>query len=175
MREQDDRSLIIKAQQGDDAAFEELLRRYYDRIFAMACSWCLNRDRAQDITQTVCFAIAKNIRGYRHDAAFLTWAYRITINTAKNMAAGDRRRRENEQAYAQENAAAQAPSPHEILENREVLGLIHTLPDSLKQAVLLVHYEGLNHKQAAQILGCAEMTVSWRVHKARKLLGEKIA
>ena len=45
--------LILKAQQGDDRAFEVLIRRHYDRIFAMAYTWCLHRDTAQDITQNV--------------------------------------------------------------------------------------------------------------------------
>ena len=45
----------------------------------------------------------------------------------------------------------------------------------VKQALLLVHWQGLSHKQAAQILGCTEITISWRIHKARKLLGEKAA
>ncbi len=92
LHDEDDKTLITRAQQGDDRAFEELLRRYYDRIFAMACSWCLNRDTAQDVTQAVCMAIAKNIHGFKHDSTFLTWAYRITINTAKNVATGTRYR-----------------------------------------------------------------------------------
>lgn len=174
MSEPDDKNLIMLAQQGDERAFETLLRRYYDRIFGIAYSWCLKRDLAQDITQAACLAIVKNIGGYNHNATFLTWTYRIVINTAKNMAKGDRARLSRESSFVRENADEHAPSAHDALEHRQALNLIHSLPEALKQALLLVHCQGLNHKQAAQVLNCAELTVSWRLHKARKLLAEKL-
>jgi RNA polymerase sigma-70 factor (ECF subfamily) len=173
MQDQDDKALIIEAQHGNDRAFEKLLRLYYDRIFAMAYSWCRNGDLAQDITQATCIAIVKNIRSYKHDAAFLTWTYRIVVNTAKNMNLSTKRRMHYESEYVQDNADSHEPSSHEALEQRQLFDLVHSLPDIFKQPLLLVHFQGLNHKQAAQVLGCAEMTVSWRIHKARKLLAEK--
>ena len=174
MSEADDKHLILQAQQGDERAFETLLRRYYDRIFGIAYSWCLKRDLAQDITQAICLAIVKNLRSYNHNATFLTWVYRIVINTAKNMAKGDRVRLYRESEFVQDNADQHVHSAHEVLEHQQTLALIHTLPDSIKQALLLVHYQGLNHKQAAQVLNCAELTISWRIHKARKLLAERL-
>lgn len=172
MDDKDDSTLIRQAQQGDERAFEILLRRYYDRIFAMACSWCLNRDLAQDITQEVCIKLAQHIRSYRHDAAFLTWVYRITINTAKNMAVSRRRRMHHEGQYAHEGSDLHDQGVHDALEHRQELQRIYRLPEPIRNAVLLVYVEGLSHKQAATALGCAEMTVAWRIFKARKLLQE---
>ena len=166
--------LIKKAQEGDERAFEALLRNNYDRIFAMAYSWCQNPDTAQDITQQVCIAISRGIGGFKFQSSFLTWVYRITINTAKNMATAERRRRHMETSYTHDHHESVTYSNAEnLLSARQQLSRLDDLPAALKETLWLVHYEGLNHKQAAQVLGCAELTVSWRIHKARKLLGEK--
>jgi RNA polymerase sigma-70 factor (ECF subfamily) len=172
MTTQEESQLIQKAQQGDERAFEALVRLHYDRIYAMACSYCLNRDLAQDITQEVCLILARNIRSYHHNAAFLTWVYRITVNTAKNMAISTRRRQKNEHEYSREASEQYDTGIHEALSHRQELARIHNLPDPIRTAVLLVYIEGLSHKDAAKILGCAEVTISWRIFKARKLLQE---
>ena len=52
----------------------------------------------------------------------------------------------------------------------QVIASIHQLPDGEKEALLLVVSEGLSHREAADIIGCKESTVSWRIHEARKKL-----
>ncbi len=172
MTNHDEYVLICKAQKGDEAAFEALLRRHYDRIYAMACSYCLNRELAQDITQEVCLNLAKHIRSFKHNSAFLTWAYRITINTAKNMAISSRRRQHYEYEFSKDAVQHVDAEVHDALEHRQELKRIHALPDAIRETVLLVFVEGLSHKDAAHILGCAETTISWRIFKAKKLLQE---
>ena len=53
---------------------------------------------------------------------------------------------------------------------RGILKVVGELPDKLKEAMLLVYAEGMNHKEAAQIIGCAETTVSWRIFQAKRKL-----
>jgi RNA polymerase sigma factor (sigma-70 family) len=172
MAEADEYSLICRAQKGDERAFGELLRLYYDRIYAMACSYCLNRDLAQDITQEVCLSLAKNIRSFQHNSAFLTWVYRITINTAKNMFISARRRQNYEYEFSREVAQYMDAGVQDAIEHRQELKRIHNLPEAIRETVLLVYVEGLTHKDAAKILGCAEMTIAWRIFKGRKILKE---
>lgn len=172
MSDQDDSTLIRMAQQGNERAFEALLRRHYDRIYAMACSYCLNRDLAQDVAQEVCVSLARHIRHYKHNAAFLTWVYRITVNTAKNMLISRKRRSHYESQYARESSEHYDAGVHEAISQQQELKRIYNLPDPLRATVLLVFVEGLSHKDAASVLGCAEMTIAWRIFKARKILQE---
>ena len=62
------------------------------------------------------------------------------------------------------------PGPETQALNQQMLSAVHQLPVKLKEATLLVFAEGLSHKEAARVLGCAESTVSWRIFQAKKKL-----
>ncbi len=172
MREVEDGELIKKARAGDTKAFEALINRHYDRMYAIAFKWTRNSADAEDVTQTACINMARGIRTLLDERVFNTWVYRIVVNAAKDFF---RQNKRTEPLPANNELPGTGQTPEDILYTRQMLEEIYSLPEKEKDAVLLVFGEELSHAQAASILGCAETTVSWRIHKARELLSEKRA
>ncbi len=168
MTEPDEESDLIKqAQRGDRGAFESLLRTHYDAMYRMAFKWCGNKEDAEDITQNACIKLARSIDTFRFQSAFLSWLYRLVINTAKDWAkarppwAADREI---------ETDRAEAPVAEDKVYAGQVMAYVRTMPEREQVALYLVFSEGLTHREAASVMECKESTVSWYIHEARKKL-----
>lgn len=164
-------SLIKQCQQGDSAAFGELLGRYYDTIFRFAYRWCGDQNNAEDITQNACMKLAKALPQFRFEANFTSWLYQLTINCAKDFYKSPRQHNTREQ---HDPDLAQQLGHNDTQERRlhaqQILNRINELPEELRDTLVLVFVSGMNHQQAAAELGIKESTISWRVHEARKRL-----
>lgn len=157
---------------GDENAFTRLLERHYDLIFRVAFKWCGDRHEAEDIVQDVCVKLVRGIGSFDGRSKFETWLYRITINTAKDRHKARRRYAPEAQGdfeTAASNAQAISEPERQAALTRALDGL-NALPAKLRDTVMLVYVEDLSHKEAAQVLGCAETTISWRIFKARRKL-----
>ncbi len=172
MQTHSDFQLIDLAVNGDEDAFRRLVERHCDLVFKVAFKWCGVKEDAEDIAQDVMMRLADKIRGFEPDsAAFTTWLYRVTINAAKDARRRADSRRDNEGRFASSRAVGSARhGQEERLVQHETIRLLDRLPSKEKEAIFLIFCEGLNHKKAAEIAGCAETTISWRVHSARKKL-----
>ncbi len=169
MKEHSEKELINLARKGNAGAFERLINTHYGTMYKMAFKWCGNREDAQDITQNACIKLARNLNSFRGDSAFTSWLYRLVINTAKDYMRSNNRHTSNATPLDdQTKSSDQNPDQH--LYTKEVIAEIHKLPEAEKEALLLVVSEGFSHKEVAEIMQCAESTVSWRVHEARKKL-----
>ena len=162
--------LIRQAAAGDRNAFAELVAAYYPIIFRTAFKWCGKKDDAEDIAQEVCIKLGHNIRSYKGDAAFSTWLYRITLNTTRDMQRSQASHRQKVTDMALITEKTHNPDRESELTRSQLWQTVHTLPDKQRDAILLVHSEGLNHREAAQILDCSESTISWHIHEAKKTL-----
>ncbi len=162
-------ALVERAQQGDRQAFAELLELHYERIYRFAFRWSGHRQDAEDIAQEVCIKLGRVIGSFRGESAFSSWLYRITMNVAKDHG---RRRRPTHDDPDQRlaNLPAGGPDPEATLMGRLILRCIELLPEGLRMAVLMVYGEGCNHRQAGEVLECAEGTISWRLSEARRQL-----
>lgn len=168
--ETSDETLVKLALSGDGDAFGALLSRHYDLIFRLGFRLLGNRTEAEDLAQDICVSLAAKLRGYRGEAQFTTWLYRVTVNAAK-----DRLRRRDTRAKAADGWAdlecmnrqtdAEAAARQRWLQ--QALG---TLPPDLNETVVLILGEELTHKQAAEVLDISEGTVSWRMSEVRKHL-----
>lgn len=163
-------ALIRKAQHGDRQAFERLLEIHYDTLFKFAYQWCGDRNDAEDITQQSCIKLAKSLGQYRFEAAFSSWLYRLVINCAKDWQRSQQRHRHAEIDHGPEQETLGREDSHSSILIDQVLKILDGFADGIKEAVLLVHAEGLSHREAAGVLGVKESTVSWRIHEARKQL-----
>jgi RNA polymerase sigma-70 factor (ECF subfamily) len=163
--------LIAQAAAGDAAAFARLVESSYPMIYAAAYKWCASREDAEDIAQEVCAKLPEKLGSFRAEARFSSWLYRVTLNAVHDYGrtAGRHRRRERPFAEGFDPASADIPADRQLAARR-ALAEIHALPAELRDALLLVYAEGLSHREAAQVLGCAETTVSWRIFRARGLL-----
>lgn len=158
-----------KAASGDRAAFARLVESRYDFIHAVAWRWCGNRQDAEDVAQEVCIRLASAIRGFKGTSRFTTWIYAITLNAARDQLRQRRRAQGRDAAWLREQTTLSAGEAED--DGGEALWLaVGQLPDRQRDAVLLIYGEGLTHAAAAEVLGCAETTMSWHVHEARKRL-----
>lgn len=170
-----DDALARAAAVGDEAAFEALIERYYDRFHRLAWRWCGNATDAEDVAQDVCVKLGQAICGWRAEAAFSTWAYRIVYTTATDRLRARQRIRLVEPSKmmmlveAQSDLAAQPSAEVHVLHG-ELWDEVRRLPDQQRDAVLLVYGEDMNHAEAAAVMGCSEKTVSWHLHEARRRL-----
>jgi len=172
MQTHSDFKLIEMAVDGNEDAFRHLVERHCELVFKVAFKWCGVKEDAEDIAQDVMMQLADKIRGFKPDeAAFTTWLYRVTINAAKDAQRRKHSRKNNEGQYANDrdiNSCSRAVE--EKLAQHETIELLGRLPQKEKEAVFLVFCEGMKHGEAAGVVGCAETTISWRVHNARKKL-----
>lgn len=174
--DRDDRHLAALAAAGDRDAFAHLLERHYDRIFRMAYSLCGHRQEAEDVTQDLCIRLARDIGHYRGEARFTTWLYRLVVNACHDQYRRNRKRK-GHLAYDELTLRDPGHTPEQAMQARQQIKAIGHLSEKLRIAVILVHWHGLNHAEAAKILHISEGTLSWRLHEARRLLGaaDKIA
>lgn len=167
--ESSDESLASAAAAGDATAFAALLERHYDGVFRLAFRLTGARAEAEDLTQDICAALPARLGGFRGEARFTTWLWRVVVN-----AAHDRRRRATTRARH-----ADGWGDWEInrrAANRDAADAVdwltqamRALPDDLRDTLALV-LDDATHDQAAQVLGISPGTVSWRISEAKKLL-----
>ncbi len=179
----EDRTLVEKAQQGDKSAFGELVKRHQRKVYATTLQMTGNHGEADDLAQETFLRAFQAIGRFDGRSEFSTWLYRITINLTINHL-----KRRAKSVPADESdprvagalaASAQKGDPASEMELRRfyarLAAALDELPESLKATVVLVSFQGLPHRVAAEVLGCSEGTISWRVHQARKLLRESLA
>lgn len=172
MKTYSDFQLIGMAVDGNEDAFRALVERHCDLVFRVAFKWCGVKEDAEDIAQDVMMQLAHKIRRFKPDSAtFATWLYRVTINAARDAQRRKLSRKNNEGEYANAQELRSSNLAQEArLAQHETISLLDRLPAKEMEAVFLVFCEDMNHKDAARIAGCAESTISWRVHSARKKL-----
>lgn len=168
---QADAVLAARARGGDRDAFGQLVERHYDFVFRVAYRWLANETDAEDVAQEVCIKLGRAIRDYAGRAAFTTWLYRLTLNAARDYGRSQSRETRRNLAFMQESQVLgqgdQAPDEEQSV---VLWGAVRSLPEKQRDSVLLVYGEGLSHGDTADILDCAESTVSWHIHAAKKRL-----
>lgn len=171
MAQVENKELVRQAVAGDSYAFRQLLDEHYAIIFRMAFRFCGNKENAEDITQMACMKLAQNIGYFKGESAFTTWLYTLVLNTARDWQRAEQKHgRANTSLDVVENSVATTENAEQNLANKQVFDHIRALPDVEREALWLVFGEGLSHKEAALIMGCAEGTVSYRIFEARKKL-----
>lgn len=165
-----DEILAQAAARGDRAAFAALVARHYDRLLGFAWRMTGSRAEAEDLAQDICVALPRKLAGWRAEARFTTWLYRVAVN-----AAHDRRRRQavrdrvasgwGDWELARQDAMAEDRAAQDWLTQAMAL-----LPDDLRETVALVLGEELTQAQAAEVLGISEGTVAWRMSEVKRRL-----
>lgn len=161
---EDDLSPLVQlAGRGDEPAFSELFRRYYERLRAFAWRIVFDSQAAEDIVQETFIRTARQMHTLRDGRAFEGWLFRITANLSRDHL-------RSRVSHEKKIAAAAMESPERQGEMPQVELALQSLPAAQREAVALVYYEGCNHADAARRLGCAEATVSWRIMLAKRAL-----
>jgi RNA polymerase sigma-70 factor (ECF subfamily) len=175
MVQRDDDELVSEAQAGNREAFAALLERHYGLMFKVAWQWCGVREDAEDIAQESSIKLAHNINSFKFESAFTTWLYRLVINAAKDYYKSKNLRNSRELPLFEDAIfISEELNPEQKLAHKDTLKAISALPEQLRETVILVCWQGLTHKEAAQALDCEEGTISWRIHEARKKIAESL-
>jgi RNA polymerase sigma-70 factor, ECF subfamily len=182
MDERPEASLVEDARRGGREAFAELVRRHERRVYAVAMRMAGNPADADDLAQEVFLTAWRAIGSFRSGSSFYTWLYRIAVNASLTFL--KKKGRERSRAPFDENLSVPAPGrpaasdPEGSSAASELAARIDeavaALPVHFRASFALVVDQGLSHADAARVLGCSENTVSWRMHKARKLLQAKV-
>ena len=164
-----DECLAARAGGGCRTAFASLVTRHYDGIYRLAWRFAGARPAAEDIAQDVCVKLASALRNYRGDAAFRTWLYRIVYTTALDHLRAGQRMLATPPSHLLYLADAQPVQEADAF-GGALWDAVSSLPPQQRDAVLFVYGEEMSHAAAAKVMGCAEKTVSWHVHEAKKKL-----
>lgn len=168
-----DAELVLQTQSGSPAAFETLIRNHQRMIHSLTFRMTGSLADAEDLAQETFIRAYEQIGSFRGTAKFSTWLYRIAVNACLNWRQSEARRFHLHANCAEEISAHHANGDNSPAKNgacEQVQSALLKLPAKQRAAIVLTIYDGLNHAEAAQVLGCSETTVSWRVFAARRKL-----
>jgi RNA polymerase sigma-70 factor (ECF subfamily) len=168
-----DDQLIAAAQAGDRAAADALLRRHYDRIWALCRRLTGNDTDAQDATQEALIAITRGLGRFDGRAAFTTWSYRVATNACLD----ELRRRSRRPMPAPTDALQTvdlAPLPDHVVDQIDIDGALTHLPEDFRAAVVLRDLCDLEYADIAAVLDLPPGTVRSRIARGRALLSRHL-
>lgn len=175
-----DHELMADHVAGDPSAFEELVRRHRDRLWAVALRTTGDPEEAADGLQEALLSAYRNAGSFRGDSQVTTWMHRVVVNACLDRL---RRRAARPSVPLPEQdtdfGSAMLTDPHDRLANRELAIEIERalaeLPHDQRAAIVLVDVEGYSVDEAAQILGCPSGTVKSRCARGRAKLATRLA
>lgn len=171
--------LVSRAKAGDPRAFDELVRRYRKRIFALALHLSSSESDADDITQDVFIRAFGTLDQFEGRSEFFTWVYRLTVNRAIDARRARVRRSESsieddDPRLERAVAVDAGGDPRRAAELRQtyarLLHALDSLPVDMRTTVVLVALQGLSNAEAAVVQKCSRGTIAWRMHEARTRL-----
>lgn len=180
MEEMEEKELIERCRQGDESAFEALIRLHEKRVYALCRRMCRREEDAMEAAQDAFLALWRGIGGYREDAAFSTWLYRLTVNACLDLLRREKRRGDELSLDGvDERLRDPLPGPEEAAERSETARLVReamlSLPPDYRQVLLLRETEQLSYAEIEEITGLAAGTVKSRLSRARLALRNYLA
>lgn len=167
-------ALVIRAQSGDAAAFEQLYRRHVDRVYGLCLRMTGRVDVAEDCTQETFVRAWRNLGRFEGRSAFATWLHRIAVNEVLSRA-------------RRAPAGREVDDPHEVLDDLQtrdretdpgkVLDMesaIRSLPQGARHVLVMQAIYGYSHEETASMLGVAVGTCKAQLHRARQLLRARL-
>ena len=186
--EMDDHSLLAATREGDEAAFQEIVRRYRNQITNYVYRMIDDYDRAVDIAQETFVRVYMNMERYQATYSFSTYIYRI----AHNLAITELRQRKRRRLIPlptffsdkdSEEVEVDLPDQGQVLADEAMIAserrqavttAIASLPEKYRAALVLCDLEEKSYEEISEVLGLPTGTVKSRINRARNLLKEKL-
>lgn len=176
--ESDDRLLVEQIRGGDEAAFEQLVRRKTSKVYALCHRVIGNAEDAKDISQLVFLKLWENLDKYDPSYAFDTWLYRLVTNVGIDFM---RNKKSRENAVNSNLRLVKTSSDAEqtvTVQRKEIEAVFQqvssTLSPKQKTVFVMSEMEDLRSSEIAKILGCRESTVRNHLFNARKLMQQQL-
>jgi RNA polymerase sigma-70 factor, ECF subfamily len=179
-----DKELIEECLNGRASAFEELVRRYQDRLVGSLYRMLGSREDSLDVAQEAFVLAFQKLKLFRGDSQFYSWLFRIAYNTAVSMKRKDRLKTVSADAL-RESAGNEPDDPHAAsrpahrIERDErqaaVQHALDQLGEEYRTTIVLKEMEGLSYEEIADLLEIPIGTVRSRLHRARTELRERLA
>jgi RNA polymerase sigma-70 factor (ECF subfamily) len=184
-----DALLVERVKLGDKRAFEMLVVKYQRRVERLIGRMARDPHLVEDIAQESFIRAYRAIGGFRGDAAFYTWLYRIAVNTAKKTLVDLKRDPviaesalvsddDSEEPSRAEATLTDAETPDAVLASKEIAqavnAAVENLSEDLRQAVTLREIEGLSYEEIAEAMNCPIGTVRSRIFRAREAIAARL-
>jgi RNA polymerase sigma factor (sigma-70 family) len=172
--------LVERCKRGDEAAWSELVRATHREVYSLCLRILRDPDDAAEATQDAYLKAWRGLRGFRGDAQFTTWLYRVAANAAISKHRKRGRTREHEAVSDDEDGlqVASTVSTEQIvdarLELRAVEAAVARLPEHLRAAVVLRDVYGQSIDEIARHLGISATAAKVRVHRGRKRVKREV-
>ena len=183
-----DNDIIAQIVQGDRNMYRKLVDKYQPMVFRTCMGFLHNKDDSDDLTQDVFIQAYQTLPGFKGDATFSTWIYRIAVNASLNktrksskslliqrfeMSFGGSKNKE----YSFPSPDTENPENILILnEHREwVKKALESLPENQRTAIVLSKYDDLSQKQIAEIMKTSEGAVEALMQRAKANLRKKLS
>jgi RNA polymerase sigma factor (sigma-70 family) len=173
--------LIEKCLDGDQAAWEQIVRQHWRKVFNVAYKFVGSHEQAEDLAQEIFLKIFRSLDTFDRRANFQTWLISVSRNLCIDHYRSVRKERQTisrDVAAEDLSPAAATASPLAALENRDLAAslrqALQALPQSLRVAVLLRDLQELSYLEIAERLGLPEGTVKSRINRGRRELARQI-
>ena len=182
-----DTVLVSRAREGDYASYEELIRRYQRKIYALVYNMTSNKEDAEDLVQDVFVKAYTSLKSFKGDSSFYTWTYRIAVNRTINFLKKRKRNPalslddldqavERDPAYVELQARESPVREVGLAELQKRLNeALQKLSEKHRAVVVLHDIQGVPHEEIARMLGSSEGTIRSRLFYARQLLQKELA
>ena len=177
-----DETLVARVQDGDLPAYDYLVQRYKERLYATVYHMTSNHEDANDLVQDAFIKAYKSIKSFKRESSFYTWIYRIAVNRTINHL----KRGKNRQYFSLDDIDTQIQNDPDFVEllsyitpRREVAlaelqeklnVALQKLSEAHRAVVVMHDVQGLTHADIAKTLNCSDGTVRSRLFYARQQL-----
>jgi RNA polymerase sigma-70 factor (ECF subfamily) len=167
--------LVYRAQHEDRAAFDALYAQHVGRVYAVCLRMSASRLEAERLTQDVFVKAWQGLKTFRGESAFASWLYRLAVNVVLQDSRSTRRRDAHIAVMPDpelfDNLRASTPQYDDHMDLERAIA---SLPPGARQVLVLHDVEGYKHEEIARMTGTAVGTVKAQLHRARKLLRERL-
>jgi len=188
---QNDKKLInLYIEENDECAFDELVNRYIDRIYALCFRITKNKEITEDVVQEIFITLSQKLHTFRAESSFSTWLYRISTNAAL-MKIRKEKRHNNEAIsddvnYTESNnnkftyvIKDSTKRPDNFILRKEAEqefnNALNKLPETYRLVIHIKDIDGFSYNQIANILETSTQAVKSRIHRARLVLREELS
>jgi RNA polymerase sigma-70 factor (ECF subfamily) len=179
-----DEELVARATAGDAASFSELVSRWERPIHALAYRTLGREEDARDVVQEAFLRAYRGLKGFKGQAKFSSWLYRITLNLCRDWIRRERRTpivatpEGTDAVDLADQRMTPAESVEDLVARREMSAAVAKamaeLPEDQRTAIMLKEYHGLTFQEIAEMLDCPLSTVKTRLYQGLSVLRRRL-